>query len=379
MSRFELTIAREVLSAALSRAALAASTKNIIPVMGCVRLEHQSGALRLTTTNMSQTLTLMVPAEIADCRPICLPVKRLLDIVTAIPAGAVSIRGNEASTKAIVSSGRTKLELYGFPSSEFPVVENPQFDGSFGLEAQAFSSVFAQIGVHCSSAESRAQTFGGILLDSREDGLYLVAMDGSAVGARVKFAPAIEPQGSWILPRSAAPAITKLFSTDASLQISVSSVAARLSIDGVHLDLRLIEGPYPNYVYVFNRNDAKSVGAVDAAALKSVIQRINAIGDVRLTVLSWFHDRIEVRAQSDNGVINDEVACRYSGEEGFTFGIVATFISNAIATVNAEDLRFYMTAPNRNVVITDAAKDTIDRDVAIAPLRVLAEPSLIAA
>ncbi len=379
MTPFHLSIAREALAAALSRAALAASTRSHLPVMGCAKLECADGALRLTTTNYEHTLTLAVAADIRECKPICLPVKRLLDIVNALPPGAVTIRGNESSTKAVVSGGRTKLELYGFPASEFPVPEKRQFDGKFGLDAAAFAGVFSQIGIHCSTAPSRQQ-FGGILLDSRDDGLFLVAMDGSAVGARVKFAPAIEPRGQWIFPRAAAAAITKLFSgVEEPLRIAVSDVAVRLSTEGVRLDLRLVDGKYAGYLHVFGRQEAKNIGAVDAAALKAVIQRVSSIGDVKLTVLAWYSDRVEVRAQSDNGIVNDEVPCRYSGEAGFTLGLTVEHVANAIATIAADDLRFYMTAPNRNMVITDAATDAIDREVAIAPLRIIAEPAQIAA
>lgn len=373
---FHLSIAREVLSAALGRAALCATTRMSIPVLGSVKLEPCEGGLRVTTTNFDQTLTQIVPGQVEQSEPICLPVKRLVDVVNALPPGAVSIRGDASGRKAVVTGGRTRLELYGFSAEEFPAVPSFAFDGNLGLDAKAFAADFSQLGVHCSTADSRP-ALKGVLLDSRDDGLFLTAMDG-AMGARVKFAPPVEPRGSWILPRAAAPAITRLFaSVEEPLRISFSTAALRLTTEGVQLDLRLIGQQYPAYAWIFDRSTAKSIGAVDAELLKAAIQRAVAIGDVKTVVFTWYADRLELRSQSENGVVNDEIPCRYSGEQGLTIGLDGGFLTSAIASIAADDLRFYVMPKLVNIV--DAAKDVVDRDAVIATRAVRVEPDRIAA
>ena len=118
----KFTISREVLLQPISQVVGVVERRQTLPVLANFMLVARGNRLTVTGTDMEVELISSVPANVAQDGEITVPARKFLDIVKALPDGAV-ISFSVSDDKATLSAGRSRFTLATLPASEFPATD----------------------------------------------------------------------------------------------------------------------------------------------------------------------------------------------------------------------------------------------------------------
>ena len=121
----KFTIAKSVFLDALNQVQHVVSTRATLPILSNVLIEASDGQLRLTTTDLDVGVTGTTPADVEKTGATTLPVKKLVSIISVLPAETVEIEDDGKNTVSI-KSGPSFFKIIGLGVDEFPPL--PKFD-----------------------------------------------------------------------------------------------------------------------------------------------------------------------------------------------------------------------------------------------------------
>jgi DNA polymerase-3 subunit beta len=340
---------RNQLARLLSQLSKAVESRNTIPVLACVRLVKENGALTATATDLEVEITGSMPADGPDAA-FCVDAKLLAGIVAKLGSGEVDIEydGNRATIK----SGRSRFKLDTLPVDDFPSMAAGAMPEPFTADLAA---LVAPVAFAMSDEESRYYLNGVFLqpgIATATNGHRLASNAGNAWG---EHAPVILPRKLvGILPKG-------------DVQIALTDTKVRVVADDVTIISKLIDGSYPDYERVIPR-DAGGVLTVDNATLRGAAERVATVaGDrgrsVRLSIAS---DTIELFMRGD-GEATDSVPCSYSGAP-IEIGFNVAYLVEMLANLPAGDVNIALTDGGAPALFTSPAAEGL-RDV-LMPVRV---------
>jgi DNA polymerase-3 subunit beta len=314
---FTIACARSFLLAALDRAAQGAPRKTTIPILNGVRIEVEGGALaapgtvRLEATDLETRVTTTLDAQVIGGGVAVLPLERLRASVASLP-GAAYVELTVDARRAVLTSNRSRFDIPLLDVSEWPKVDRftPTLEARLG---RAFLDALPRVTTHASTAQSRP-TLNAVLLEAADDGLYLVATDGTSM-QRERLAATSDFAAQCLIHRTAVPAIVKLFgdlADDATLTLRASEDRLELATAESTLLLRLVEGPYPPYRFILTKPVASSV-IVNRDLLVAAIKRVQPYGDLGRIWLSWAEVEVTITGEGDAGRAVASEAVRYGG------------------------------------------------------------------
>lgn len=159
----------------------------------------------------------------------------------------------------------------------------------------------------------------------------------------------------FIVPEKAVSLAAKV-ATDDSCTLTVDSGYAGFDFGDSRVLARLIDEPYPNYQAVIPvDNDKKMTANKDTmlAAVKRVaLYSSTMTNQIRLSVEK---DSVVISAEDLEraSAANETVPCDYDGDS-LVIGFNATYLTEVLSNIDAEDVLFEFSSPNRAGVVTPA-------------------------
>jgi DNA polymerase-3 subunit beta len=351
----KLTVERDALFAALSRARKAAASKSSIPILTMLRLDANEDGLTIRATNMEIAYRETVAANIETPGAVCAGVQQLYSIASNAEAGS-QIEMAMKESQLHVAAGKARFRLATKPIEDFPAI--PDVEGSSAeVDAAPFLAALARCLPAASNEETRYYLCG-VHLNETSAGLDVVACDG-VVLIRVSIPM---PKGlslgenGVIVPRGTMPAAAEIFGSAELLSVTVSESGLALAMDGRYLRSRLKDGAFPNYERVIP-NPVFSI-TVDVAELRAAVNRLRDFGDADS---SWggFHlglrldgDRLKLLARGRDGQMGrDEIAVEGAGRK-FDIGMNGKQLLTMLAAIGSETASLGFTSMETNVLFS---------------------------
>lgn len=211
---------------------------NTLPILSCVFIESESGAVTIIGNNLEIAIEVKTPAVIETEGTIAVPAKRLLSLVKELPKD-VPIVFEGKKDKAVITCGGDTYNMNGMDADDYPM--QAEIEGeTFTMSCRELQSILQRT-EFAASKDAVKYTLNSVFFNERE----IVATDGTTYLARV-VSPIQTPK--FLLPLMAVKELLKSFKdleSDVSVVISKSVVS--FIGDDVRLTTRLIEGDYPPY------------------------------------------------------------------------------------------------------------------------------------
>ena len=167
---------RKQLLAALQRVSQVVPNHSVKPILQGVRLEAADGRLRLRATDLETALVTSIAAE-GSLAPCLVSGPELTRRLKAGRAGICTLQLDNKSQTLTVNGGRVEHTICTMDLAEFPPVPDRAEGQSVTVEGLAFRNALATALVGVAREASR-YAINGLLLESDDDGLRLVATDG---------------------------------------------------------------------------------------------------------------------------------------------------------------------------------------------------------
>jgi len=301
------TIQRSDLTRVLTNVGRVVESRNTIPILSNVKLSAVLGQLRVTATDRDIVATDAAPATVEGEGDICVSSKLLGDI--AKKAGSDTIEVSLDGDIVKVKAGRSQFKLASLPASDFPDLDEGDFDASFDIDLAA---LFAPAAFAISTEETRYY-LNGVFLHLFEDGeqyLRAVATDGHRLSRhQVSYRGEAAFKGV-IVPRKTVGLLPK-----GDVNVSVGEAKIRITAGDFVLTSKLIDGTFPDYDRVIPTSNSNRV-IVDRDAFMKAADRVATVSSergraVKLTIAPG---SVGFTVNNADAAATDEIETDYSGE-----------------------------------------------------------------
>ena len=291
---FSLTVARSVLKDAVATLGAVALTKSTMPVANCIKLDVGDDMAVMVATNFDTTLTLSVPVSSRGSGSVCIPAKRLGDILANLD-GAFPVTLAVSQERVRITAGRAKFDVPTMPVAEFPLMPGVDRGQSLELDAAALVDRISRAVRFSFTVDPQKGGFEnrrGVCIDMTSAGIVAVATTGQILArfllaARDQRADAQE----YFIPNGAVPGIVRLFSVRPDgARITLQSDENRMALTcGDRRAVVSLSGlRYVQYAQVLPSDVTHRVRC-ERAGLVAAVRRValaapSAINRIRLTL-----------------------------------------------------------------------------------------------
>lgn len=300
---------RDDLGDVFSRANRAVGARSALPVLQGLLCEVSGSTLKVTGTDLEMTVRTQAEVETLEEGRAVIPGRLLEQAVRRMPSGLVTI-GTEDGDVEIVGKGPRftlrQLSVDDFPASEDRPVGGTEVDG------EALAAAVSQVAV-AASGDAARPILTGVLFESREDGVRLVATDSYRLAVRDLEGVGIEESG--LIP---ARGLKELPRTIGSTKVRVD-LEGREGVFASHrgtLRLRMIEGTFPKYQTLLPEAYPNQV-VVSKEGLLEALARVSLVAEDHIPVRLRLSDggvEIAVNRQ-DVGAEAEHLSGAYAGEQ----------------------------------------------------------------
>jgi DNA polymerase III subunit beta len=358
----DVTLERAALLKALGHVQSVVERRNTIPILSNVLIEAGENGVSLTATDMDLTVVETLACMVLSGGAVTAPAHTFYDIVRKLPDGTqVALTTDVETGHLAIKSGRSHFNLPTLPKEDFPAPGAEELPVNFEIGAGDFRSMIDKTRFAISTEETRYY-LNGIYMHPKDDGdngpvIRAVATDGHRL-ARVEV-PMPDGAASMpgvIVPRKAVAEVRKLLDSagDDPIAVSLSESKVRVSVDGVVLTSKLIDGTFPDYERVVPANNDKELD-IECSSFSEAVDRVSTISSEksRAVKMSVQDGQITLSANSpDYGMASEELEVDYSGET-IDIGFNARYLLDIAQQIEGEQARFLMSDGASPTVILD--------------------------
>lgn len=334
----KLTVSRDVLLLALSRAQGIVGKKTTMPILSNVLLEAQSSdRFSITATDLDIFSKGEYEGLIDERGKICVNARDLFDWTRALPAGNVILETiGTASLKVDSANGKDSLKLPAANVEDYPAMPSFGDVPYFKLKSAKLVELITHTIFSVANDDPRI-FLNGVNLETREGNvLRMVSTDGHRLSLidRTLDEP-LRLTDPVIIPRKGVLELRKLLeegSPDVELGFSVSN--GFFKWPGLLLVMRLIEGEFPDYNMVIPKSSDRKLTlnrqAFQEALKRQTIASAERSFGVRLVIAPG--QLVIESSAPERGEGRSEIEADYSGE-AMQVGFNAKYFLDSISVM----------------------------------------------
>ncbi len=281
----KVTLEREALLRALSRAHAVVDKRHSMAVLTNVLLEASENRLHVIATDLEVSLRQAVPARVARPGRAATSARTLFEIVRETANDDVSIETLENQWVS-VSAGTSHFKLTGIHPDEHPGMPTGAANGGKQTRIEIAAVDLADMirkTVFAVSADDTRANLAGVFFDKspRKGAARMVATDGHRLAMVDRPIAGMLPGQGVILPRKGVTEVAKLIGDEAGpIGLFLTGNEAIVEVGDARLSMRLVEGNFPDYLKVVPSESTREVVA-ERDALLYALRRVAILSNER--------------------------------------------------------------------------------------------------
>ena len=346
---------------ALTTVGGAVPSKSTLPILECILFEQEEEQLRLSATDLEISIIQTVDVQFetngtAEAKRVAVPAKRLLDTLRALPDLPVTFSA-DGDFKIVLETDQGRYKMVGHDGADYPAL--PELDGQRTLEME--SALLGRAISKTSFAVSKdalRPAMMGVYFQIGETEGRAVATDGHRLVKLELAAMTAEEATSFIVPEKAMTLVGRV-AEDGFCTVTVDEGHVGFSFENARVLARLIDEAYPNYEAVIPDANDKAL-TVDRAAMLAAVKRVSLYSSsmtnqIRLEIAA---DQVKISAEDieRSSEAHETVLCDFEdpagADEPMTIGFNAVYLTEVLSNLDAEDVVFALSTPNRAGIVT---------------------------
>lgn len=325
---------RDDLGDVFGRANRAVGTRSALPVLQGVLCEVNGSTLKVTGTDLEMTVQTQVEVEAMEEGRAVIPGKLLEQAVRRMPSGQVTITTGESDVEILGKGPRftlRQLALDDFPTTEEGMVGGTEVDG------EALALAAGQVTV-AASGDAARPILTGVLFESRDEGVRLVATDSYRLA--VRDLPGVGIEGTGLIP---ARGLRELPRTIGSSKVSVSLEGREgvFTSDRGLLRLRMIEGTFPKYQSLLPDSYPNRM-VVSKEGLLEALGRVSLVAEDHIPVrLNLTEGGVEITvSRQDVGGESEHLPGKFTGsDEAVQIAFNPRYLADGVSAVAGDEIQ----------------------------------------
>ena len=368
----EKAVLQDVLQSAIS----AVPNKSTLQILNNFSLRLEGNFLEVSATDLDLGIRVKVEVQGERDGAVVVNARKLFDQIKNLVDPSITTIDFDVKDylTTIRWSERGKASITGFDASDFPPFPEIE-DGEHLVLAAGELAFLADKTLFATSNDTTRLTLNGIYLESKDGFVSMVATDGHRLGKALLEQEGVVLERGIIVPPKAIQHVLRAVSSDATIEVSVSSSYIMFSSDGVQVISKLIEGPYPKYENVIPQKFERTVQAKTVEFLnkiRSVISMANArTRQIRLQIDG---NALDLSAADPNvgGDSYEALAVTHQGEGSFSICFNGQYLSEILSMCKSEEVLLNMNSPVGACII-EPVGEGMNFSFLLMPLRLVDE------
>lgn len=341
---------------AMNSAASVVDKRNVIPILGHVKIATNGDSVLFTTTNLEAEIQIKKPARVTSEGVTTVSANLLKDIAARLPAGSLvsmDIDGGDL----IVKSGRQRYKMATLDADDFPELSAQGFESEQQLDGETFAHILSRVKTAMSKEETRYY-LKGIAMQNRDDVLVFVATDGHRL---VKESLSGESVPDVIIPDAAVHVMERLAGNADTVTLHVSETKIKLDAGDTVFTSKVIDGTFPDWTRVVPPL-SDNVMSADAGKINVVAAGVAVVSDQRTKTvkLSLSADSVNLSVHGADNFAEGDVDCEWNGEDGFAIGLNAQYLADAMNLADKGTIKLHMASAGDPLrVVFDESPETV--------------------
>jgi DNA polymerase-3 subunit beta len=309
-------------------------TRTALPVLQGLLCEVSGSTLRVTGTDLDLTVKTSAEVEVLEEGRAVIPGRLLSEAVRKMPAGAVTIGVTETDIE--IEGNGPRFTLRPLAVDDFPAQEEHISDG-VEVDGEELTNAINQVTV-AASADGARPILTGVLFESSEEGLRMVATDSYRLAKRDLAGVGLE--GTGLVPARGLRELPRTIgSTKVTAQLREREVV--FSSDKGVLHLRLIDGNFPKYQSLLPEAYPNQV-ILEKEELLDALGRVTLVAEDHIPVrLTLMEGGVEVAvSRQDVGGETEHLEGEYSGaDEEVTIAFNPRYLQDGVTAITGDKVR----------------------------------------
>jgi len=250
-----------------------AERRSTIPILSNTVISGEKNTINIVATDLEIGVMEITEADKVERGNICVPARKLYDIVRELSEELVEVQ-REENFWVSIKAGKTVFNLPGVDPKEFPAFPAIEGAAHFTIEASTLLDMIEKTVFAASTEESRFN-LNGIYMEKvnkdKRDYFRMVATDGHRLSMIDKELKVTLEKGIILSRRGLTELRRALGDGETRVAISLKDNNCIFKTEQTIVVVRLLEGEYPDYQQVIPKENDKHV----------VIERKDFIGALR--------------------------------------------------------------------------------------------------
>ena len=339
----KIQVSKENLLTGINAVQKAVSTKNIMPVLACIRLEAKDDTLFFMATNLDMGIQCHVPANVMQEGIILVSARYFSEIARKLPDVIITL---ELSDQRVLNIQCEQLffSLVTISPEDFPIFPENDYNFRFFVLAPDLRKMIKNSAFAASTDELRA-LFTGILWEFTGNTLTMVSTDTHRLALSSGLIESSEPlTGQFIVPSKTLVEVGRLIQEE-PCQIHISLNLAYFMFDNIVIYCRLLEGKFPDYRSVIPQDPTIRI-RVKTQAFLDAVERVALFStdnqNSKTIQLSIIDEKMTVFSKSDIGQGDEEVFLVKEGEN-IQIAFNSSYLIEGLKVMESEEVSFCLT------------------------------------
>lgn len=246
----KLKIKQNVLMEHLNYVIKGVSTKNLIPILNCIKFELKEEGLYLLSTDNDLAIKTFIKKEdieeIEDLGNVIISGKYIFDIIKKLPSTIINIE-EVVDSRLYIYTEQSSFYLNCNVASEFPNIEFADHKNPIVLKQKLLKKIYSQTAFATSTQETRP-VLTGINIKIEKNIMECTATDSYRLSKKVVYLnEEVEENINVIIPTKNISELIKMFSNDENdIQLHIFNNKIIFKFDSILFMSSLINGTYPD-------------------------------------------------------------------------------------------------------------------------------------
>lgn len=297
-----------------------------IPVLTHVFIEARgTDSIRFTTSNIDLGLRVQLKGDVSEPGSICIPAKRLGEIVSELPNEDVYFE-ELSGGRLVIKSGCSIFRLGSLKGSEFPAFRGIGEEATATEISQGDLKEMLSRVSYASSTDATRFILNGVFMFSKGNSITCVATDGRRLArvAKELMGVNISESGS-IIPAKTISELLRILGKGKQCKIAFTQRLVSISLDlddevtfsgPLEMISKVVEGKFPDFQRVIPKMDDFTEFKFNREELLGCIERSSLVCNEKHNSVSlcFADNEVVITARSpDFGDAREQVAIGYTG------------------------------------------------------------------
>lgn len=362
----KLEIKQNILMEHLNYVIKGISSKNIIPVLNCIKFElTNEGLFLLSTDNDVAIKTFIDKSEIEKiekCGEIVVSGRYIYDIVKKLPNTVINIE-EVIDNKIFITTDNSSFNLNCNIASEFPTIDLTETKHPVFINKKVFKNIIRQTSFATSTQESRP-ILTGINFTIKENILECTATDSYRLSKKtITLKESVAEDINIIIPTKNLIELTKLLNEeDDDIELHIFNNKVIFKFNSIIMMSRLINGTYPD--------TSKLIPNEFELSMKVNLQEFyNSID--RASLLTNEADKNTIKLESENnnitlssnipeiGYVEENMKVEKSNEKEIKIAFSSKYMMESLKTFETEDIEIFFNSEIKPIIIKNIENEDL--------------------